>query len=83
MSFTWSSTHNTKAIENFHHIKNFNRSSYLIDSWGDKGIGKGKFLHPRGIGSDSEGNVYVSDAIKCNIQKFDNNEHYLLKYGKR
>ena len=73
----------TKPIENFHHIKKFDSNGKLIYSWGIKGTGDGEFLHPHGIGSDSNGNIYVSDAILCNIQKFDNNGHYLLKFGSR
>ena len=73
----------TKAtIENFHHIKKFDSDGKLIYSWGIKGTGNGEFLHPHGIGSDSNGNIYVSDAVLCNIQKFDNNGHFLLKFGK-
>ena len=34
------------------------------------------------LDSDSHGNIYVSDAIKCNIQKFDNNGNFLLEFGK-
>ncbi|HEX5187797.1 MAG TPA: hypothetical protein VFV86_12995, partial [Nitrososphaeraceae archaeon] len=64
---------NTKDIENFHHIKEFNSNGVLVNSWGIKGTSKGEFLHPHGIGSDSHGNIYVSDAVLCNIQKFDNN----------
>ncbi|MDX1371250.1 MAG: hypothetical protein R3321_02205, partial [Nitrososphaeraceae archaeon] len=51
---------------NFHHIKKFDMSGNLIDSWGIKGIKKGEFLHPHGIASDSKGDIYVSDAILCN-----------------
>ena len=71
------------TIENFNHIKKFNSNGVLINSWGNKGTGKGEFLHPHGIGYDSKGNIYVSDAVLCNIQKFDNNGRYLLKFGSR
>ena len=74
---------NTMSIKNFHHIKKFTSDGVLLNSWGVKGTGKGEFLHPHGIGSDSYGNIYVSDAIKCNIQKFDNNGNFLLEFGKR
>jgi NHL repeat len=52
------------SIDNqkFHHIKKFNSTGVLIDSFGIKGNGKGEFLHPHGIGSDSKGNIYVSDS---------------------
>lgn len=53
------------TIENFNHIKKFNSNGVLINSWGNKGTGKGEFLHPHGIGSDSHGNIYVSDAINA------------------
>ena len=38
------------TIENFNHIKKFNSNGVLINSWGNKGTGKGEFLHPHGIG---------------------------------
>ena len=73
----------TQSIANFHHIKKFDSNGKLIYSWGIKGTGDGEFLHPHGIGSDSKGNIFVSDAVLCNIQKFDNNGRYLLKFGSR
>ena len=72
---------NTMSIKNFHHIKKFTSDGVLLNSWGAKGTGKGEFLHPHGIGSDSYGNIYVSDAIKCNIQKFDNNGNFITMLG--
>jgi tripartite motif-containing protein 71 len=74
---------NNAPMKNFYHIKKFNSDGVLIDSWGIKGTNKGEFLHPHGIGSDSYGNIYLSDAIKCNIQKFDNKGNFLLEFGKR
>ena len=69
--------------QNFDHIKKFNSNGDLIDSWGIKGSKDGQFLHPHGIGSDSQGNIFVSDAVLCNIQKFDKNGKFLLKFGRR
>ena len=63
----------TSNTLDFNHIKKFDSKGNLLDSWGPKGIKNGEFLHPHGIVSDSKGNIYVSDAILCNVQKFDKN----------
>src|SRR3954471_17948888 len=55
----------------FNHIKKFDSDGKLITSWGQTGSSQGQFLHAHGIGLDSAGNVYVSDAENYNIQKFD------------
>lgn len=34
-----------------------------------------------GIAVDSNGNVYVSDAEKCNIQKFDSEANFITMWG--
>jgi hypothetical protein len=38
--------------------------------WGSEGSGNGQFQHPRGIGTDATGNVYVADQNNHRIQKF-------------
>ena len=53
----------------FHHIKKFDSNGKLITSWGEKGNGDGQFIHPHGIAVDSEGNVYVTDEERQDVQK--------------
>jgi tripartite motif-containing protein 71 len=67
----------------FDHIKKFDSNGKLITSWGSTGSGDGQFLHAHGIGLDSAGNVYVSDAENYNIQKFDSNGKFITKWGSR
>ena len=41
----------------------------------------GEFSHPKGVGIDSEGNIYVTDAIFDAIQVFDKTGTLLLFLG--
>src|SRR5919106_258097 len=68
---------------NFDHIKVFDSNGKLISSWGPTGSGDGQFLHAHGIGLDSAGNVYVSDAENYNIQKFDSKGKFITKWGSK
>src|SRR5215208_2633282 len=65
---------------NFDHIKKFSGNGTLISSWGKKGSGDGKFLHPHGIAIDSVGNLYVTDEEKLNVQKFDKNGKFITQW---
>jgi hypothetical protein len=58
---------NDPYISNFHFVKKFDQNGNLVDSWGTVGPKDGQFLHAHGITVDSQDNVYVSDAEKCNI----------------
>jgi hypothetical protein len=49
--------------------------------WGVEGTGPGQFMKPHGISSDAEGNVYVSDVMRHDIQKFNAIGEYLLEWG--
>ena len=49
--------------------------------WGTEGTAMGQFEDPIGIVVDAEDNVYVSDGINHNIQKFDNEGNFLLQWG--
>ena len=62
-------------------LKNLTATVPLLSAWGTKGTGPGQFLHAHGIAVDSEGNVYVSDAEKCNIQKFDSEGKFITMWG--
>ncbi len=43
----------------------------ILQHIGGPGGDDGKFIRPLGIGTDAEGNIYVSDVIKCRLQKFN------------
>jgi DNA-binding beta-propeller fold protein YncE len=71
----------TQASQEFHHIQKFTTDGKFITSWGSKGTGDGKLLHPHSIAVDSSGNVYISDDEKNNIIKFDSNGKFITKWG--
>ena len=70
-------------LSDFHFVKKIDKNGNLVGSWGTVGPKDGQFLHVHGITIDSQDNVYVSDAEKCNIQKFDNEGKFLDMWGKR
>src|SRR6185295_11539193 len=45
------------------------------------GLSDGSFRVPRGIATDSSGNVYVADSGNNRIQKFDSSGSFLAKWG--
>jgi len=54
--------------------------SYVLNfKWGSQGPTNGQLLHD--VNFDSKGNVYVSDRDRNNIQKFDPNGTFLMKWG--
>jgi outer membrane protein assembly factor BamB len=52
-------------------VRVFDPERRLIAEWGEHGTGPGQFVEPLGIAVDSEGNVYVVDLQRHDIQKFD------------
>jgi aldose sugar dehydrogenase len=65
----------------FHHIKKFDANGKLIASWGEKGTGDGQFIHPHGIAVDSQGNVFVADEERQDVQKFNSNGTFMTEWG--
>ena len=53
-------------------VKKFDSKGNFITKWGD-GLGKadGQFVDPEHLAVDSEGNVYISDRKRDDIQKFE------------
>src|SRR5919107_504089 len=82
-SFSFGQKETDTHAGSFDHIKVFDSNGKLISSWGPTGSGDGQFLHAHGIGLDSAGNVYVSDAENTNIQKFDSNGKFITKWGSK
>lgn len=48
---------------------------------GEPGVEDGQFSFPLGIDVDKEGNVYVADVLKCNLQKFSPEGEVLFNKG--
>jgi len=49
---------------------------------GGPGADDGLFIRPQGIDVDSDGNVYVSDVIKCRLQIFNSQGELVLAVGR-
>lgn len=48
---------------------------------GARGDGDGQFVWPLGVSVDHRGNVYVSDSLRCRIQKFSRDGELLKAWG--
>lgn len=53
----------------------------LLKSFGGKGEEDGKFVKPNGIAIDKQGNIYVTDVIKCRVQKFNADGDLISAFG--
>ena len=49
--------------------------------WGHEGSGPGELSEPRGLASDTRGNLYVADTKNNRIQVFDGNGQPLRQFG--
>jgi DNA-binding beta-propeller fold protein YncE len=66
-----------------HKVHKFNSSSgHHISDFGGLGTEPGSFRGPRGIATDSEGNIWVADNYNNRVQKFDSDGNSLLTVGK-
>lgn len=67
-------------------IQKFDNDGNFITKWGvnggdgTSGSGNGEFNYPRGITTDTLGNVYVADMSNGRVQKFDNDGTYILQF---
>lgn len=60
----------------------FDRASgKQIGTFGKVGDGNGEFRVPIGIAADPKGNIYVSDMMRCRVEKFSPDGAYLAGVG--
>ena len=65
-----------------HQVQVLNRrTGEKLRSIGEKGDEDGQFVRPLGIGVDPRGDIYVSDVIRCRIQKFSPEGKLLGAFG--
>jgi DNA-binding beta-propeller fold protein YncE len=50
-------------------------------TFGRHGDGSGNFAQPKGVAVDSEGHIYVADAVTNHVQIFDQQGRFLLGFG--
>jgi len=48
---------------------------------GEPGQNPGQFIRPLGITLDEQGNLYVTDVLKCQMQKFDRSGKLMTSFG--
>lgn len=64
------------------HVEVLNRQSgQVLRTIGESGPGDGQFMFPIGISIDDQGYVYVTDVLKCQMQKFDRQGKLLTSFG--
>ncbi|NOG53758.1 MAG: hypothetical protein HND57_05435 [Planctomycetes bacterium] len=57
------------------------RTGEVLGSIGERGPDDGQFVRPLGIDTDTDGNIYVTDVIKCRVQKFSPEGELLDAFG--
>ncbi len=62
-------------------VQLFDADGNFLSKFGRLGDKPGMFSRPKGIGIDSEGHIYVSDAAFNNVQIFDDKGNILLYFG--
>ncbi len=62
-------------------VQIFDKDGDFLSKFGRLGDKPGMFSRPKGIGIDSEGHIYVSDAAFNNVQIFDDKGNILLYFG--
>jgi uncharacterized repeat protein (TIGR01451 family) len=53
----------------------------FVRTWGSVGTADGQFIDPRGIATDSSGNVYVVEYGNQRVQKFTSSGSFVTKWG--
>jgi DNA-binding beta-propeller fold protein YncE len=63
-------------------IQTFDRTGAYRSSFGQAGDGHGATFRPKGVSADSEGHLYVADALANLVQVFDREGQLLYYFGK-
>lgn len=63
-------------------IQTFDRTGAYRSSFGQAGDGRGATFRPKGVSADSEGHLYVADALANLVQVFDREGQLLYYFGK-
>lgn len=69
------------VISETSNISPSSESYVFVTKWGSEGNGNEQFKRAKGIGVDSDGNIYVSDSSNECIKKFDSNGNFIIKWG--
>ncbi|HKG25755.1 MAG TPA: PQQ-binding-like beta-propeller repeat protein, partial [Thermomicrobiales bacterium] len=62
-------------------VEHFDASRNLIGSFGIKGSGDGQFLCPAGVVIGENGDLFVADEIRGNIQRFTSDGAFVASFG--
>lgn len=64
-------------------IQIFSAEGQHLQTFGKHGTGSGYFVQPKGVAVDSDGHVYVADALANQVQIFDQDGTFLLGFGQK
>ena len=62
-------------------IQVFDSDGRHLDTFGKLGTGSGYFARAKGVAVDSEGHIYIADALSNQVQIFDRDGIFLLGFG--
>ena len=61
-------------------VAHFDENLRFVRQWGSEGEGKGQFVLPHAITTDSDGLVYVADRTKWRVQVFSSEGAFLHQW---
>ncbi len=65
----------------YHYVEKYSTNGTYSTRWGGYGTGNTNFRYIHGIGSDSSGNIYVTDWYNHAVKKFDSGGTYISSIG--
>ncbi len=63
-------------------VQRYTPEGKFVTEWKDRGSGDGQFYLPFGIARDSQGYLYVTDALNHRVLKFTENGQFIKAWGK-